>query len=114
MFSVFKKNRLIDQFAQNLADEFYSQVLPAITRNYLLSSSSSTQKNKKQLEKQNKKVKDQLNDTILQVNQFRQTNKLGTYGKARLHMTFTERLIDLGYDEATAKEVNKILLLQTP
>lgn len=108
-----QKNRAIDEFAYQLADELYSSVNPESITNFFENQSSGKSSEKKQTQLQ-QKVTRSLNNIIMRVAQYRELNKLGIYGKARLHMTFTERLKTLGYPANHAEEINKLVLLRTP
>jgi len=106
MFKLFfwKNNKIIDDFAINLADELYSHIQPDAIEIYL-----ADKKNKSA-----KKTERQLSDFIDRVRQFKKISSLGIYGKARLHLTFTERLNELGYNKKLADKINEIILLKTP
>jgi len=106
-----KKNNLIDEYAYRLADGLYSTVKPELARQYI--SQSPSQKMTPERKNQQKIIRE-LNNVILGIQQFREIHSLGIYGKARLHLTFVQRLQDLGYDKETAEEVNKLVLLRTP
>lgn len=107
-----RKNRVIDEFAHQLADEVFSQIKPETARAFLAQETDDVSPNKQQQTKQN--ITRTLNNAIMRVHQFRELHRLGIYGKARLHLTFTERLKELGYDEPSAAEINKLILLRTP
>lgn len=110
-----RKNKLIDEFAFQLADELFSTIHPTVALNYFdAQSGDSKNSNKKKDEQVHQKIIRALNNVIIKIQQFRELNKLGIYGKARLHLTFTERLKDLGYEAAVAEQINKLILLQTP
>ena len=104
-----RKNKIIDVFASSLADEWYSLVQPDAAEDYLRNKSAD-----KKTEKSIRKIDRQLEDVVAQVQQFRIANSLGVYGKARLHLKFTERLKELGYDAKVAGRLNEMLLLRTP
>jgi hypothetical protein len=104
-----RKNRTIDVFASALADEFYSAVQPEAAKDYLTARSQ-----QKKPDKLMKKIDRMLEDVVARVQQFRTANALGVYGKARLHLKFTERLKELGYDAKVASQLNEMLLLRTP
>ena len=112
-----KKNKQIDTFAFQIADDLYSEIQPEAATKYLELNQKHKQakdKESKGLSKEEEKTTRKLKDTILRIQQYRALHKLGIYGKARLHLTFTGRLEELGYDKATAKELNHIILLATP
>ena len=100
-----KKNKVIDEFATKVADEFYSRVLPNHAVKYF---DGKTDK------KKSKEIESLLNTLVRDVNQFRDQESLGIYGKARLHLTFMERLKELGYNETTSKEINKVVMVVSP
>jgi hypothetical protein len=104
-----RKNKTIDVFANALADEFYSAVQPETARDYLEGNSG-----QKKPDKSRKQIDRRLEDVIARIQQFRQLQSLGVYGKARFHLKFTERLKELGYDAKVAGRLNEILLLKTP
>jgi len=110
-----KKNREIDAFAYQLADALYSDVLPAAADEYIAEAVTAAKgKAAKKANDLDKRVSHRLNDIITRIQQYRATRSLGVYGKARLHLTFTERLKELGYHPNTAKELNMLILLRTP
>lgn len=110
-----RKNKGIDQFAFQLADEIYSTIDPKTAQQYLSQTVESSKKSDlKKQEQLQQKVTRSLNNAIMRIQQFRQLHKLGIYGKARLHLTFIERLKELGYPVAVAEEINKLILLRTP
>lgn len=104
-----KKNKVIDIFASNLANEFFSAIQPEVARSYF--SKPATDKREK---KMIKNIDDKIRDIIKKIEQFRASNSLGVYGKARLHLKFTERLKDLGYDNHVATKINEHIMLKTP
>jgi hypothetical protein len=110
-----KKNKYIDDFATLLADEFYSQILPDLANEHFTKQNGNSD-NKKQLKtKKNnaQKVNQAVVAAISEVSDFRKSQKLGVYGKARLHMKFMERLTELGYRQEIAKKLNEAILLKT-
>lgn len=107
-----RKNPVIDEFAHQLADEVFSHIKPESAKAFLALETDGASPNKQQQTRQN--ITRTLNNAIMRVHQFRELHKLGVYGKARLHLTFTERLKELGYDNASAEEINKLILLRTP
>lgn len=112
-----KKNRQIDQFAYQLADNLYSQVLPDMAQQIVDGIDSSkggkSGKDKKKLKRNQEQIKRTMDDITLQMQQYKMDNKLGVYGKARLHMTFTERLEELGYNKDVAKELSNAILVRS-
>lgn len=55
-----------------------------------------------------------LDDATLKIAQFKAANKLGVYGKAKLHLEFLERLKELGYPEVLARKINQRIMFKTP
>ena len=107
MIFFWKKNKQIDLFANSIANDFYSRVQPEVASDYFA--------NKNDKSKKSVSVVDRaIRDIAVKVQQFRATHSLGIYGKARLHLSFTERLKELGYDNNLAKKINEIILLKTP
>lgn len=104
-----KKNKLIDLTANILADEFYSQTQPQHVIDYFKGAPRDNKYRKK-----NRQLESILAKTTGQINAFRKESAIGVYGKARLHLTFMNRLIELGYPEEIAKQINEMLLLRTP
>lgn len=103
-----KKNRSVDQFAKTLADELFSYLQPAVAESYFAAAPGKLPAARvKDLERR-------IKDTVLKVKHFKEQQSLGVYRKARLHLVFTERLKELGFSEPVAREINKVILLQTP
>lgn len=100
-----KNNDKIDAFARSAAEELYSYVSPEEAARYF--SGQSEKKKKKQ-----RNIDKRINAIIIQVHNFSEENSLGIYGKARLQQQFSERLIELGYDSGTSRELVRIILLQ--
>ncbi len=109
-----RKNKEIDAFAFQLADELYSDIQPGMAGQYLSQNNAAKGKEAKKATDVHNRVTRRHNEIITKVQQYRAVHSLGIYGKARLHLTFTERLKELGYSQATAKEFNQIILLRTP
>lgn len=104
-----RKNKAIDMFASNLANELYSTIQPDTAKQYFGSASAD-----KEARKIQKKIDGKIQDIIKQIEHFRAVNSLGVYGKARIHLTFAERLNELGYDANIAKKINEHIMLKTP
>lgn len=105
-----RKNRAIDTFANGLADEFYSRVQPRVAEEFF---QGTKQKDKKD-SKSRVQIENTLNESIKQLDYFRRVHSLGVYGKARFHLSFTDRLKALGYADDLASRINEILLIKTP
>lgn len=104
MLFFWRKNKEIDNFANTLADEIYSQLPPAMLEN----------ENKGKAKKLARRIDNELHSSVIQLREFKDTFKLGVYGKARFHMTFMERLKKHGYPDNIIKELNEYLLLNVP
>lgn len=100
-----KKNPKIDAFARTAADELYSYVNPEEAERHF-----SGEQEKKKKKQQN--VEKHIRGIILQMHDFGVENSLGIYGKARLQMQFSERLVELGYEEKLARKIVDTILYQ--
>jgi site-specific recombinase len=98
------KNKQIDNFAKQLADEIYSHIPPTL----LEGDDKSAQK------KLSRRFDKELQNAVTELHNYRLMYKLGVYGKARFHLTFMERLRNHGYPEALVKEINEQLMLKVP
>ncbi len=103
---------MIDRFADELAQEVYRCVNPEKLVDIDLKQEST------KLSKQQKKIHKTLNNLVhtasIRINDFKSMHRLGIYGKARLHLKFKERLLEMGYEEKFVKDINHSLLLKTP
>ena len=104
-----KKNKIIDVFANELANDFYSHVDSEKVRLYFGKGLKG-----KEHKKDKKKLETNLLNLTKQIQQFRITNELGTYGKARFQLKFNSRLQELGYEESTVKKLSDYILVQIP
>jgi hypothetical protein len=104
-----KSNRLIDSFANELANELFSHIQPEAAKQYLDGVSD-----KKQTKKFVKKMQNELKGLVKRINEFKVINSLGVYGKARLHLKFRLRLEELGYDPRAIEKINQVLMVETP
>ena len=100
-----KNNKLIDDFANNIANELFSEVQPGMIDSYTRKSG-----NDKKSRKQNKEVEKRLMNTARQIKQFCSAHSLRAYGKARVLMKFSARLEELGYDASLTKQINEVLM----
>lgn len=107
MVFFWKKNKEIDLFANSIANDFYSRVQPELAQDYFVNRAEKSKKSVSIVERT-------IRDIAGKVQQFRASHSLGVYGKARLHLSFMERLKDLGYDNNLAKKINEIILIKTP
>lgn len=100
-----KDNGKIDAFGVALAEHLFSHVQPEVAKVHFAGAGKSINKKKQY------KVEQQFHDLVRQMRQFSTTQSLGIYGKARLQKSFSDRLLELGYDEAvTVKLVETIVL----
>lgn len=100
-----KNNGKIDAFGVALAEHLFSHVQPDVAKLHFAGGGKSANKKKQY------KVEQQFHDLVRQMRQFNTTQSLGIYGKARLQKSFSDRLLELGYDEAvTVKLVETIVL----
>lgn len=102
-----RKNKQIDTFASTLANDLYSAVQPDTALTYISGINEKSNKG-------DKKIDRRLQDLVFRIQEFRVQHSLGVYGKARLHLTFTERLKELGYEPKVAEKLNELILLRTP
>ena len=107
-----KKNKAIDVFANELANELFSTIQPSSAKKLFEESEGFS--SKKQLRKAEDKMDKEIQNIIKKVNQFKVINSLGVYGKARLHLKFKVRLEELGYDGVIVNKLNQIVMLKTP
>ena len=104
MLFYWRKNKEIDNFANTLADEIYSQLPPAMLEN----------QKKAKVKKLARRMDNELHASIVRLREFKNAFKLGVYSKARFHMIFMERLRSHGYPENIVKELNEYLLINVP
>ena len=113
-----KKNNTIDVFSNSLANEFYSSIQPVVAKDFFTQEIKDKKlkkgKNAKKTGKEKQQIDYQIDSIINQINQFKQIHSLGVYGKARLHLKFSERLKELGYDESITKKINDYIMVRTP
>ena len=110
-----QKNKEIDRFASLLADELFSRIQPDMANEYFKDKNASIDSKKDLKHKMNKaqNIDQALGSVIAEFKKFRESEKLGIYGKARLHMKFMERLAELGYAQDIAKKLNEQILFKT-
>lgn len=108
-----RKNKQIDAFAMMVADEFYSRLPPDVVKGHFELEAKDKQEKKRE-HKMSKKIGGLVVGTVSQIQQFRGQESLGVYGKARLHMKFKERLIELGYEKEITEQINEVIMLKTP
>ena len=99
-----KNNKKIDAFGVALADDLFSHVQPDVAKDHFTGAGAENKKKQR-------KIEQRLHALVGQMQEFGSTYDLGIYGKARLQKTFSDRLLELGYDNAvTHKLVEKIVL----
>ena len=110
-----QKNKEIDRFANVVADEFYSRIQPDMANAHFDDVNMKVENKKELKNKLNNagNVNQALGAVINEFRKFRDSQKLGIYGKARLHMKFMERLTELGYSQDIAKKLNEEILFKT-
>lgn len=107
-----KSNKNIDEFANALATEFYSNVGAQYVSG--LEPDLGARHTLKQQKKAGKTLENEIKKLIENISRFKLVNKLGVYGKARLHMKFRYRLIELGIEESIVDALNEEIMLKTP
>jgi len=100
-----KNNDKIDRFAAALAEDLFSHVQPQVAKEHF---TGTTQDNKKK----QRKIEQRFHALIGQMHEFCSTNSLGIYGKARLQKTFSDRLLELGYDDAVTHNLVETIVLR--
>jgi len=98
-----KNNKIIDGFAQTVADELFSYVNPDLARQHLFGDPALQKK-------QAQKVEQRFTDALLQIKRFSASHSLGIYGKARLQQKFDERLGQLGYPDDIVRKISELIL----
>ena len=106
-----KKNKIIDEFANEVVLEFYSSVNPDTLKSFF---QDENDKSSKQTKKDNSKVQDAVDNCIYKVKIFKRNNALGVYGKARIHLKIKVRMMELGYDEVSIDTFNRAVMIKTP
>jgi hypothetical protein len=100
-----KDNEKIDAFAFALAEDLFSHVQPDVAKQQF---AGSGQDNKKK----QRKIEQRLHALVGQMHEFSRTNSLGIYGKARLQKVFSDRLLELGYDDAVTSRLVETIVLR--
>jgi len=112
-----RKNKQIDSFAKKMADDLFGRYLPGeLDAHFFVGDESVNREkpNKKKQDNKHQKSERMINDMALLLAQYKSREKLGVYGKARLHMSLVNRLDELGYSKQSVQELNRILLLKSP
>jgi hypothetical protein len=118
-----KKNSQIDSFAKKMADDLFSRYQPGELDAHFFAGDGTTNSpgsrshdkpNRHKLDAKQQKTERMINDMALMLAQYKSREKLGVYGKARLHMSLVNRLTELGYSKQSVQELNRILLLKSP
>lgn len=100
-----KDNGKIDAFGIALADDLFSHVQPDVAKLHF--TGAGTDNKKKQ-----RKIEQRLQALIGQMRQFGSTHSLGIYGKARLQKSFSDRLLELGYDESVTTRLVETIVFR--
>jgi len=100
-----KNNGKIDAFGVALADDLFSHVQPDTARQHF---TGTTQDNKKK----QRKIEQRFHALVGQMHEFASTHSLGIYGKARLQKSFSDRLLELGYDEAVTNRLVETIVFR--
>lgn len=100
-----KNNGRIDAFGVALAEDLFSHVQPDVASAHF--TGKGTENKKKQ-----RKIEQRFNALIDQMRQFGSTYSLGIYGKARLQKSFSDRLLELGYDEALTNKLVETIVFR--
>lgn len=106
-----KDNRKIDAFGVALADDLFSHIQPDKARNHFTGVGGDQSKNPDNKKKQ-RKIEQRIHALINQMQEFSSTHSLGIYGKARLQKTFSDRLLELGYDEAVTTRLVEAIVFR--
>jgi len=107
-----KSNNEIDRFANDLATEFYSNVDSRTVAGLVRETSG--RKPSKEHKKSNRMLEKEYAALVDKIKRFKAEERLGVYGKARLHMKFKYRLMELGYDEDVVDLINEFIMKNTP
>ena len=100
-----KDNKKIDAFAFALAEDLFSQVQPDVAAKHFTGPRLDNKKKKR-------KIEERFQALMGQMREFNLTNSLGVYGKARLQKTFSDRLLELGYDDAVTHKLVETIVFR--
>lgn len=100
-----KNDKKINAFAHALANEMFSYVSPEVAKDHFQGKLHASKK------KQHK-VDQRLAGMVYEMKKFCDANSLGIYGKARLQKQFSDRLLELGYDEGVTRQLVESVLLR--
>ena len=100
-----KDNKKIDAFAFALAEDLFSQVQPDVVVQHFTGAGLDNKKKKR-------KIEERFQALVQQMHEFNLTNSLGIYGKARMQKTFSDRLLELGYDDAVTHKLVEAIVLR--
>lgn len=104
MFLFGRNKKILIDFANQTADILYSFVPTPVLEEHCSGKSK----------KATKQFNTGVENAMMSFAQFKAVNKPGIYGKAKLHLTFVNRLKELGYPDEIADEINAYLLMKTP
>jgi hypothetical protein len=103
-----KDNGKIDAFGVALAEHLFSHVQPEAAKLHFAGAGRGKGENKKK----QYKIEQQFNSLVGQMRQFCSTHELGVYGKARLQKSFSDRLLELGYDDAVTTRLVETIVFR--
>ena len=106
------KDPQIDAFAQQLANRLFSELPPALVEKIFTSEAEISTPRSGAKKKPGVNAGRITEEVGRQLRQFSQQSRLGIYGKARLHMQFRSRLIELGYSKGDARAIDQLILFQ--
>lgn len=101
-----KNNRKIDLFAIALADDLYSHVQPHEAKRFL-------EGRLKKEKKKQARVRQWFDSVVNEMQKFADAHSLGIYGKARLQKQFSDRLLELGYDDTVTRTLVEQMVVRT-
>jgi len=100
-----KNNGKIDAFGVALAEDLFSHVQPDVARAHFTGTGAENKKKQR-------KIEQRFHALIGQMRQFGSTHSLGIYGKARLQKSFSDRLLELGYDESVTNKLVETIVFR--
>jgi hypothetical protein len=109
-----KQNPEIDAFALQLANHFSSRLPPSAAEAALAAADepAPAAPRKRKTAQPADVLEKLLGEASQQLHRFSEQRGLGIYGRARMHMQFRSRLVDLGYAKDVARGVDSMILLR--
>ena len=83
----------------------FSQVQPDVAAQHFTGPGLDNKKKKR-------KIEERFQALMGQMREFNLTNSLGIYGQARLQKTFSDRLLELGYDDAVTHKLVETIVFR--